>query len=90
MQQPSQRVNRRVENQIARVDFDPDRILYLEAEFHCREAVEFQLDNPFVVQALAEQGLSEPVTIGVGESSLEEMCVILFGVATDLPIEDLL
>jgi hypothetical protein len=46
------------------------------------------LDNPFLVQALAEQGLSEPVPIYVGESSLDEMCALLFGIATDLPIGD--
>lgn len=46
------------------------------------------LDNPFLVEALAEQGLSEPITVGVGESSLDEMCVMLFGVATELPLEE--
>lgn len=48
------------------------------------------LDNPALVEVLAEQGLSEPITVGVGEQSLEEMCVMLFGVATNLPLEDLL
>ncbi len=46
------------------------------------------LDNPFLVKALAEQGLSEPIPVGVGESSLDEMCAMLFGVATNLPVED--
>ena len=46
------------------------------------------LNNPFLVEALAEQGLSEPITVGVGESSLEEMCAMLIGLATNLPIED--
>ncbi|PRQ08513.1 hypothetical protein ENSA7_17990 [Enhygromyxa salina] len=44
------------------------------------------LNNPALVEALAQQGLSEPITINVGESSLEEMCAMLFGVATDLPL----
>ncbi len=46
------------------------------------------LDNPFLVEALAEQGLSEPITVGVGESSLEEMCAMLIGLATNLPIDE--
>ncbi|MFV8756729.1 hypothetical protein ACNOYE_39800 [Nannocystaceae bacterium ST9] len=45
------------------------------------------LDNPFLVKALAEQGLSEPKTVVLGESSLDEMCLLLFGVATNLPID---
>jgi hypothetical protein len=48
------------------------------------------LDNPFLAEALAQQGLSEPIPVGVGESTLEEMCAMLFGVATNLPIEDYL
>lgn len=48
------------------------------------------LDNPAVAELLAEQGLDAPVTIGVGEQSLEEMCVLLYGVATNLPIGDFL
>jgi hypothetical protein len=46
------------------------------------------LNNPALVGALEQQGLTEPFTIGVGESSLEEMCAMLFGVATDLPLGD--
>jgi len=48
------------------------------------------LDNPLLAQALAEQGLSEPVTIGVGESTLDEMCAMMVGLATDLPLDLLL
>lgn len=48
------------------------------------------LDNPFLAEALAEQGLSEPQTVLLGESSLEEMCLMLFGLATDLPLDQLL
>ncbi len=39
------------------------------------------LANPFLVEALAEQGLSEPVDVLLGESSLAEMCLLIFGVA---------
>lgn len=42
------------------------------------------LDNPGAVQALAEQGLSEPVDVGWGDGSLDEMCVALIGVAWEL------
>ena len=42
------------------------------------------LNNPFLVGALAEQGLSEPIPVGLGEASLDEMCLMLFGVATNL------
>ena len=46
------------------------------------------LGNPFLVKALAEQGLSEPIDVELGESSLDEMCLLLFGLATDLPIDN--
>ncbi len=46
------------------------------------------LDNPFLAEALDQQGLSEPIPVSVGESTLEEMCAMLFGVATNLPIEE--
>jgi hypothetical protein len=39
------------------------------------------LANPFLVKALAEQGLSEPIDVFLGESSLAEMCLLVFGVA---------
>ncbi|NJK33331.1 MAG: hypothetical protein HC927_13535, partial [Deltaproteobacteria bacterium] len=45
------------------------------------------LNNPFLVEALAEQGLSEPIKVSLGEGSLDEMCLMLFGVATDLPLD---
>jgi hypothetical protein len=48
------------------------------------------LNNPFLADVLAQQGLDAPIPVGVGEQSLEEMCAMLFGVATNLPIEDYL
>ncbi|MCA9682220.1 MAG: hypothetical protein KC457_08495, partial [Myxococcales bacterium] len=45
------------------------------------------LDNPLLAEALAEQGLDQPVPVYVGEQSLEEMCVALVNLATDIPIE---
>jgi hypothetical protein len=39
------------------------------------------LDNPLLAEALAKQGLSEPTDVWLGEASLEEMCLLIFGVA---------
>jgi hypothetical protein len=41
------------------------------------------LANPFVRRALDEQGLTEPVPVELGEASLDEMCLSVFGVAVD-------
>lgn len=38
------------------------------------------LDNPGVVRALADAGLTEPVNVTLGEGSLDEMCIGIFGV----------
>lgn len=45
------------------------------------------LANPLLVEALGEQGLTEPIDVQLGEGSLDEMCLFLFGVATDLPLD---
>jgi len=42
------------------------------------------LNNPAVVQALAEQGLDAPQDVHLGESTLDEMCLGVFGVAVAL------
>lgn len=47
------------------------------------------MKNPFLAGALAEQGLTQPIDVELGEASLDEMCLLLFGVATDLPIDQL-
>ena len=39
------------------------------------------LDNHFLAEALASEGLSEPTNVLLGESSLEEMCLLIFGIA---------
>jgi hypothetical protein len=41
------------------------------------------LDNPFVRRALAEAGLTEPVDVLLGEQSLDEMCLGMFGVVVE-------
>ncbi len=38
------------------------------------------MDNPAVRDALAEQGLTEPQDVRLGESTLDEMCLGLFGI----------
>ncbi len=38
------------------------------------------LDNPGVVEALAEVGLDEPITVTQGEGTLDEMCLTAVGV----------
>lgn len=48
------------------------------------------LDNPFVADALADQGLSEPQDVYLGESTVEEMCLGLFGFIVPSAFVDLL
>jgi hypothetical protein len=42
------------------------------------------LDNPFVREALREQGLSAPHDVHLGEATLDEMCLGAFGIATKI------
>ncbi|MCK6590784.1 MAG: hypothetical protein L6Q76_24750, partial [Polyangiaceae bacterium] len=42
-------------------------------------------DNPALVDALLEQGYTDPVDVGMGESTLEEMCLSALGVLTKAP-----
>ena len=39
------------------------------------------LSNPYVREALDEQGLEEPIDVTLGEESLDEMCLGIFGLA---------
>jgi hypothetical protein len=48
-------------------------------EFRC--TYDNSLDNPFVREALDEQGLTEPRDVLLGETSLDEMCLGAFAVA---------
>lgn len=48
-------------------------------EFRC--TYDNSLDNPFVREALDEQGLTEPHDVHLGEESLDEMCLGAFAVA---------
>lgn len=48
------------------------------------------LDNPFVREALDDQGLSEPTDVELGEETLDEMCLGIFGIAVDKDLASLL
>ena len=43
------------------------------------------MENPFVQRALTDAGLGAPIDIKLGETSLDEMCLEIFGVAIDAP-----
>ncbi|MCA9658155.1 MAG: hypothetical protein KC486_07415 [Myxococcales bacterium] len=53
-------------------------------ELHMRCDYNNSMSNPFVVQALAEQGLDAPVDVHLGEETLDEMCLGVFGIAIKL------
>src|SRR6185503_19392580 len=41
--------------------------------------------NPFVQRSLADAGLVAPIDVELGEGSLDEMCLEIFGLAIDAP-----
>lgn len=45
------------------------------------------LENDRVVKALAESGLSEPIDVGLGEGSLDEMCLAVLGTVPQVPLK---
>ena len=47
------------------------------------------LDNPFVQRALQEEGLSQPIEVRLGEETLDEMCLGIFGAVFDAPNGDM-
>jgi hypothetical protein len=53
----------------------PGDYLYLRCNFNN------SMTNPYVVDALGEQGLDAPVDVYLGEETLDEMCLGVFGVA---------
>ena len=59
---------------------DPGDELWLSCEFNNT------MDNPWAVAALAENGLTEPIDITLGEGSLNEMCL---AVMATVPAMDL-
>jgi hypothetical protein len=42
------------------------------------------MENQFVVNALKQQGLSAPRDVYMGETTLDEMCLGAFGIATKI------
>jgi len=52
---------------------------------HIRCVYDNTLDNPGVVEALAELGLTEPVEVTQGEGTLDEMCLTAVGVGVRTP-----
>ena len=44
------------------------------------------LDNQLLAEALAAAGMDAPTNVYLGESSIEEMCLILFGLAAPFPL----
>ncbi|MDF3067142.1 MAG: hypothetical protein K0R38_2743 [Polyangiaceae bacterium] len=49
--------------------------------FNLRCTYDNSMGNPFVQNALAEQGLSAPRDVRLGEETLDEMCLGIFGIA---------
>ncbi len=49
--------------------------------FNLRCTYDNSLHNPFVQSALTEQGLSAPRDVRLGEETLDEMCLGIFGIA---------
>jgi len=41
-----------------------------------------RMNNPHLAAALADQGLDAPIDVYLGEQTLDEMCLGVFGVAT--------
>lgn len=48
---------------------------------YLRCTYENNLDNPGVVEALGQQGLEAPIEVELGEETLDEMCLGVFGIA---------
>jgi hypothetical protein len=53
-------------------------------DLYIRCTYDNSLGNPFVAKALAEQGLSEPKDVFLGEETLDEMCLGVFAIAVKL------
>jgi len=64
-----------------------DQMLRVKAgdKIHVRCVFDNTLDNPGVVEALAEVGLKDPIDVAVGEGTLDEMCIGGIGVAIKTP-----
>lgn len=52
----------------------------IDEELRMRCTYNNSMANPFVADALAEQGISEPHDVFLGEETLDEMCLGIFGI----------
>ena len=57
-----------------------DRI-YLRCEY------DNSMNNPYVVEAVQEQGLDGPVDVVLGDETLDEMCLGVFGIAVPTALD---
>lgn len=55
--------------------------IYLRCEY------DNSMNNPYVVEALQEQGLDAPVDVILGDETLDEMCLGVFGIAVPAVLE---
>lgn len=58
---------------------DAAPVIYPGDDFWMECLYNNSMDNPGVVKVLAESGLTDPIDIGLGEGSLDEMCIALLG-----------
>ncbi len=82
--------------QTPRYDFNWQRGYRYDAKFedvptvkagdvlHMRCDYNNSMSNPYVVEALAAQGLDEPTDVLLGDETLDEMCLGVFGIAYSL------
>jgi hypothetical protein len=76
-------------------DFNWQRVYYYDAPLdsvpsvtpgdvlNLRCSYDNTMDNPFVREALAQQGYESPVSVPLGETTLDEMCLGAFGIAME-------
>ena len=50
-------------------------------EIYLRCEYDNSMNNPYVVEALDQQGLDAPIDVVLGEETLDEMCLGMFGIA---------
>ena len=55
-------------------------VLEMGDELHLRCTYDNTMDNPAVADAVTEQGLTQPVDVFLGEETLDEMCLGIFGI----------
>ena len=56
-------------------------------ELYMRCTYDNSMNNPYVVEALEEQGLDAPVDVVLGEETLDEICLVVFGIAVPTALD---